>query len=292
MELRVLRYFLAVAQEGNITKAAQQLHITQPTLSRQLAQLEDELGVALFKRGARRLELTAAGLQLRRRAEELSELAHKTVQEVVASESSVAGTVTISLGEVAAASLVAQAISSFKKLYPAVVFDIVTATADVVKEQLEKGLADLGLMLEPAEVERFAFLRLQQRERWVVLMQPGAPLAQREAVSPEDLAKLPVIMPRRVDMQHKLAAWFGPFYKDLDIAFTSNFPTNATALVRQGLGYALVIEGLQGRWDGAYVCSRPLLPPLEASIVLTWKKNQPLSPAVSRFIQHLQATLG
>ncbi len=291
-ELRVLRYFLAVAREGNITKAARQLYITQPTLSRQLAHLEGELGVALFKRGSKKLELTSAGLQLKRRAEEIDELANKTVKEVAANENSVAGTVSISMGELAGVGLVAEAIASFKKLYPAVVFDIVTATADVVKEQLEKGLTDIGLMLEPADIGSFDSLRLRQKETWVVLMRPDAPLASLEAVRPADLCALPVIMPRRADAQSALAAWFGPFYKDLNVGFTSNFSNNAAALVRQGLGYAIAIGGLKGWGEAGSIVSRPLEPPLEASSVLVWKKGLPFSHAAARFIQHLQTTLG
>ena len=184
MEIRVLRYFLAVVREENITKAAEVLHVTQPTLSRQLAQLEEEIGVKLFDRGARKITLTNAGVLLRRRAEEILRLVDKTQEELDAQEEQIEGEITVGCGELASVQLLARFIATFRQSYPAVTYDILTETADVVKEQMDKGLVDVGLLLEPVDMEKYDFVRLSMKERWVVLMRQDAPLAGQAAVTP------------------------------------------------------------------------------------------------------------
>ena len=177
MEIRVLRYFLTVVREESITKAAEVLHITQPTLSRQLAQMEEEIGVRLFDRGTRKIRLTNEGLLLRRRAEEILQLVDKTEKELVEQEEQVEGKIAIGCGEVASVQMLPDLIRNFHQKYPLVTFDLFTATADLVKEQMDKGLLDLGLLLEPVEMGKYEFIRLNMKERWVVLMPPDDPLA-------------------------------------------------------------------------------------------------------------------
>ena len=292
MEIRVLRYFLTVVREESITKASEGLHITQPTLSRQLAQMEEEIGVKLFNRGTRKITLTDEGILLRRRAEEILSLVDKTEQELLEREEQIEGKITIGCGEIQAVQMLPKLFSSFNEKYPNVTFDIFTATADLVKEQMDKGLIDVGLLLEPIDIEKYDFIRLPIKENWVVLMKPDDPLYKKESVTPKDLANLPLILPRRMRVQNELASWFGDYYKNLNIKFTSNLSTNGAIMVSEGLAYSVVIEGAVPFWDSNKIAYRPLSPALTATSVLAWKRQQPFSPAATKFIEHSKCLLG
>ncbi len=292
MEIRVLRYFLTVAREGSITKAAEVLHITQPTLSRQLAQLEEEIGVKLIDRGTRKIKLTNEGNLLRRRAEEILQLVDQTERELVEQEEQVEGRISIGCGETASVRLLPELIDSFRQKYPRVTFDIFTATADLVKEQMDKGLLDIGLLLEPIDMEKYEFIRLNIKEKWVVLMRPDDPLSRKEAVTAQDLSALPLILPRRMNVRSELASWFGSCYEKLNVVFTSNLNTNGAIMVSNGLAYSLVIEGAMPFWDKSKVTYRPLSPALTATSVLAWKRGQPFSLAAAKFIKHIQCLTG
>jgi DNA-binding transcriptional LysR family regulator len=291
MEIRVLRYFLTVVREESITKAAEVLHITQPTLSRQLAQMEEEIGVRLFDRGTRKIRLTNEGLLLRRRAEEILQLVDKTEKELVEQEEQVEGKISIGCGEVASVQMLPDLIRNFHQKYPLVTFDLFTATADLVKEQMDKGLLDLGLLLEPIEMGKYEFIRLDMKERWVVLMPPDDPLAGKKHVKADELAELPLILPRRMQVQSELASWFGDYYKNLNILFTSNLSTNGAVMVSRGLAYSLVIEGAVPFWDSSKIGCRPLYPELMATCVLAWKREQPFSLAAAKFIEYAKCFL-
>lgn len=292
MEIRVLRYFLTVVREESISKAAEVLHITQPTLSRQLAQMEEEIGVKLFNRGTRRITLTNEGILLRRRAEEILSLVDKTERELLEQEEQIEGKITIGCGEIQAVQILSKLFSSFSEKYPNVTFDIFTATADLVKEQMDKGLIDVGLLLEPIDIEKYDFIRLPIKEKWVVLMKPDAPLCKKEFVTPKDLANLPLILPRRMKVQNELASWFGDYYKNLNIKFTSNLSTNGAVMVSEGLAYSVVIEGAVPFWDKNKITYRPLSPDLTATSVLAWKRQQPFSLAATKFIEYSKCFLG
>lgn len=291
MEVRVLRYFLTVVREESITHAAEVLHITQPTLSRQLAQLEDEVGVKLFIRGTRKISLTNEGILLRRRAEEIITLVDKTEAELSEREEMVDGKIVIGCGELASVQLLPNLFESFSKKHPLVGYDLYTANADLVKEQMDKGLVDIGLLLEPINVEKYDFIRLSTRERWVVLMRPDDPLAQKESITSQDLENLPVIFPRRLNVQNELASWFGDSFDRLHVLFTSNLSTNGAIMVHNGLAYSVVVEGAVPFWDPSKITYRPLLPELTATSVLAWKKQQPLSLAATKFIEHVKCFL-
>ncbi len=291
MEIRVLRYFLTVVREESITKAAEVLHITQPTLSRQLAQMEEEIGVRLFDRGTRKIRLTNEGLLLRRRAEEILQLVDKTEKELVEQEEQVEGKISIGCGEVASVQMLPDLIRNFHQKYPLVTFDLFTATADLVKEQMDKGLLDLGLLLEPIEMGKYEFIRLDMKERWVVLMPPDDPLTGKKYVKADELAELPLILPRRMQVQSELASWFGDYYKNLNILFTSNLSTNGAVMVSRGLAYSLVIEGAVPFWDSSKIACRPLYPELMATCVLAWKREQPFSLAATKFIEYAKCFL-
>ena len=292
MEIRVLRYFLTVVREESITKASEALHITQPTLSRQLSQLEEEIGVKLFHRGARKISLTNEGILLRRRAEEILQLVDMTEKELVEQEEQVEGRVSIGCGEIASVQLLPELFRSFREKYPRVNFDLFTATADLVKEQMDRGLLDLGLLLEPVDVETYDFIRFDMKENWVVLMRPDDPLAERESITAKELSGAPLILPRRMRVQSELASWFGDYYEQLDVVFTSNLNTNSAIMVESGLAYSIVIEGAVSFWDQAKITYRPLMPPLTATSVLAWKRGQPFSLAVTKFIEYAKCFLG
>lgn len=292
IETRLLYYFLAVAKEQNITNAARSLHITQPTLSRQMTLLEEEIGAKLFIRGSRPLTLTNEGFLLRRRAEEILELMGKTEEELSLGEEQIEGTITIGGGELASVKFLTEAIADFHEKYPRVMFDIYTANADQVKRRMDEGLTDIGVLLEPAEVERYDYIRLPVKERWVAVMPSGVPLAKRKYVTAEDLAELPVIMPSRQKVHDEVASWFGGHYGKLKMTGVSNMSTNAALLVCAGLGYALIVEGALPFLDSSQVCMVPLYPELTATSVLAWKRGQPFSAATMKFLEHFKGFLG
>ena len=291
METRVLKYFLAVAREENITKAAEQLHITQPTLSRQLAQLEDELGVHLFERGTRRTTLTSEGLLLRRRAEEIVELMDKTERELAEQEELVDGTVSIGWGELESVKFVASMLRAFSEKYPLVRYRLYSANADHLKTQIDRGLLDAGLLLEPADISKYEFVRLGVTERWAAVMPPDDPLAALESVRPDDLRGRRLIIPFRQNVQSELFNWLGGIYDEKNIICVSNMSTNAAIMVRAGFGCMLTIEGSLPYIDHNELAVRPL-EGLVSTSVLAWKREQPFSPAVTKFIEFVKCFPG
>lgn len=291
IEMRLLHYFLAVARERNITNAAKALHITQPTLSRQMALLEDEIGAKLFIRGSRPLALTDEGLLLRRRAEEILELMEKTEAEIAAQEEQVEGTVSVGCGELASVKFLAEMIEGFSRQHPLVSFDVYTANADQIKRRMDDGSTDIGLLLEPVDMERYEYIRMPVKERWAAVMPAGVPLAKRERVTAGELAEIPVIMPSRQKVHDEVASWFGSHYDKLRVVGVSNLSTNAALMVRAGLGYALIIEGALPFLEQSEVRMVPLYPELEATSVLAWKRGQPFPTAVSRFLDFAKCFL-
>ena len=291
MEIRVLRYFLAVVREESITKAAELLHITQPTLSRQIAQMEEEMGVKLFDRGTRKIVLTNEGLLLRRRAEEILELVDKTERELSAQDEMVEGTVSVGCGDLAAVQLLPELIRSFHERYPAVTFDLYTATADHIKDRMDRGLTDVGLLLEPINMEKYDYIRLNQREQWVVVMHPDSPLANLGRITPKDLKGVPLILPRRLNVRSELARWFGADFDKLNILLTSNLPSNSSIMVHHKLAYSIVVKGSISFWDKEKITYRPLSPELEATSVMAWKHHQPFALAAEKFIGYCKSTL-
>ncbi len=282
MELRVLRYFLAVAREENITRAAALLHVTQPTLSRQLMQLENELGVRLFRRSQYHVVLTEDGMLLRRRAQEIVELADKAQRELQHAEAELTGEIAIGCGETVAMNFLSAHIRAFRQRHPQVQFRIYSAMADDVKERIEKGLLDMGLLTEPVDIGRYAFLRTPQKDRWGVLLPKDHPLARQPYVTPGDLLGLPLLLSSRASVRNELAGWFGEVYDRVEVAATFNLVLNAANMVRNGVGVALCFD-LGNLSDE--VTFRPLSPALETGTVLAWKKDQTDSPAVEQFLQ-------
>ena len=286
MELRVLKYFLMVAREENITKAAALLHLTQPTLSRQLRQLEEELGVKLFHRSKHSIILTEDGMLLKRRAQEIVSLSHKTVQELSHKEDVLSGEIAIGCGETKGMLFLSEQIRKFQQKYPLVQFSIHSAIADDTKERIEKGILDIGLLMEPVDVGKYEFIRMPKKEKWGILARKDSELAAKEFINPEDLLGVPLIMVKRELVKNELASWFGDYYEGLQIAATYNLILNAAAMVERGVGIALCFDlGVAFYED---LCFIPLTPTLETGSVLVWKKNQTLGAATSQFMNFLK----
>ena len=289
MELRVLKYFLTVAREEDITKAANLLHITQPTLSRQLMQLEEELGIKLFQRGRHNIMLTEEGMLLRRRAQEIVDLTEKTEKELVHGAETVSGEISIGCGETQNMKPLCEMIAAFQEKYPEVVFHIYTAIADDVTERLENGVLDMGLLLEPVEISRYHFVRMPLEEKWQVLMRKDCPLAEKERIGPSDLAEMPLIIARRQSVRNLLENWFGNVAEKLRIVSTCNLShINQSIMVESGIGVALVMDF---SCNDQTLCLRPLKPEIVSGSVLVWKKNQVLPPALTRFIDYMKTSL-
>ena len=241
MELRVLRYYLTVAREENITRAADMLHITQPTLSRQMAELEEELNTRLFERTNRKIVLTESGMLLRRRAEELISLADKVQQEFQSGGDELTGLISIGSGVTAAVSAcLPKLLQDYAQKYPQVRFELHTGTAAGIKDLLDKGLLDIGILMEPIEVEKYDFVRLPEKEVWGILMPKDDPLAQKSEITPGDLQNLPLIVSWRIG-EREAKAWFGGDTERLNVFCTYDLIDNAAALVERRLGYAFVI---------------------------------------------------
>ena len=289
MELRVLRYFLTVAKEQSFTKAAEQLHITQPTLSRQISGLEEELETVLFNRNGRNITLTDEGLLLKRRALEIIDLEDKIVDEFKENEDVADGVITIGCGEFAAVETLAKIIEGYKRKYPMVQIALHTGTADNVLEMMNKGLIDIGLFLEPTNTENLDYIRIKDSDWWVVGMRPDDPLAEKEYITKEDLLNLPLILPERYSVQSELANWFGKDFEKLNIAFTSNLGTNAGVIAINGLGYPVSIRGAAKYWRSDLIVQKKLYPEMKSSTVIAWRRNIPYSKAIKLFIEEINA---
>lgn len=292
MEIRVLRYFLAVAQEESISRAAEALHITQPTLSRQLMELEEELGTPLLNRGKknRRVTLTDAGLLLRKRAKEIVALTDKTLAELQASPDMISGDIYIGGGETDAMRLIARAAKALQAEYPHIRYHLFSGNGDEVAERLENGLLDLGVFIEAANMGQYDYIRLPVRDTWGLLMQKTSPLAQKETIRPEDLDGIPLIVSRQSMVPNGLSGWSGRSYESLNIIATYNLIYSASLMVDEGFGYALCLDRLVNITGESSLCFRPLEPRLEAHLDIAWKKNQVHSKPTEIFLQKLKET--
>ena len=290
MELRVLQYFLAVAKEQNISAAAQSLHLTQPTLSRQLRELEEELGKELMIRGSRKITLTEDGMLLRKRAEEILELVDRTQQEIMRSDDTVSGDIYIGTGETDGVRQIARTANQLQEAYPGIRFHIVSGDAVDVCEQLYKGLLDFGVLLGDIDKMKYHYMELPMKDTWGVLMRRDSPLAQQNTVSPRDLWDKPLILSRQVDNKSGLYRWLRKEPSELRTVATYNLIYNASLMVDEGMGYAFTLDKLVNT-NGSQLCFRPLHPKLELGMYLVWKKSQIFSKAAELFLQHLQEYL-
>ena len=286
MEIRVLRYFLAVAQEGNITRAAETLHIAQPSLSKQLMELEQELGKQLLIRGKRHITLTEEGVLLRKRAEEILELVGRTEQEITAAEQQLSGS--ISIGGNPQPSLL-QAAAALRQRYPGIRFQFYSSDATDVTERLEHGTLDFTTLLAPVDASRYESLLLPEHSYWGLLVRADSPLADKCSIHREDILHLPLILHRRAGLQKAIAQWAHTHPEKLEIAATYNVIYGSpAALVQSGLGNLLITRDLLGPELEPGMHFLPLDPPLETRYALVWKKNAVLTKAAEKFLAMLR----
>lgn len=288
MELRVLRYFLAVAQEESISGAAEYLHLTQPTLSRQLMDLENELGKKLFIRGSRKVSLTEDGVLLRKRASEIVELVEKTESEFWGTEDAIAGDIYIGGGESDAMRLIARTARELQCTFPNIHYHLFSGNANDVCERLDRGCLDFGILLEPGDLKRYDYIQLPVTDVWGVLMRRDSLLAEKESLRPEDLRDKPLLLSRQSIGRDSLSTWFGQEYVSLNVAATYNLIYNASLMVEEGLGYALALDRLVNTTGDSQLCFRPLEPRLEVRLYVVWKKFQIFSKAAAKFLAVLQ----
>ena len=295
MELRVLKYFLGVARTGSITAAAHSLHVTQPTLSRQLQDLEYELGRKLFVRGSHHVTLTRDGMLLRQRAEEIMEIVDQTESEFYANSRSVSGDIYIGCGESEAVSLLAEIISTFRSDHPQVRFHLHSGNAVDVMERLDRGTLDFGILIQPVDISRYESIPLPVKDTWGLVLRKDHPLAKKKSVRPADFADLPVLLPKRLLRNEKLTGpigeWFGEWSDSVKVAGTFNLIFNAALLVREGIGCALGLDKLIHRTSQSDLCFRPLNPKLEVGLDIVWKKSRIFSEAAEKFLERLREKL-
>jgi DNA-binding transcriptional LysR family regulator len=294
MEFRVLRYFLAVAREQSISGAAQFVHISQPTLSRQIMELEEELGVTLFHRGNRKITLTEQGMLLRKRAEQLVELVHKTEEELAANakEESVSGTIYIGAGETHAFRALAQSIHRLAARHQDVRIHLFSGNAEDVMERLDKGLVDFGLLIEPYDVTKYDCIRLPAVDKWGVLMRKDSPLAALDFIQAKDLWNVPVIYSRQALEGGQLSSWLKIDSEKLNLVASYNLLFNASLLVEAGLGYALCLDNIVNITGESRLCFRPLSPVLESHVDLVWKKYQIFSKPSELLLEKIRGENG
>ena len=296
MELRVLRYFLTIAREGSITNAANVLHVTQPTLSRQIHDLEEELGQRLFVRGSRNMSLTAEGMILRKRAEEIISMVDKTEAEFHSMSNVVSGDIYIGGGETEAVKLIAQIVCELRTAYPEIHYHLYSGNAEDVTERLDKGLLDFGLLIQPADISKYDYFNIPTRDTWGVIMRKDIPLAKKETIRKEDLLNVPLICSRQVisEERHRneFAEWFGEDFDKLDIVTTFNLVYNAAIMVEAGVGYAITIDKIANTTESSSLCFRPLWPQLDSGLNVIWKKNQVFSAAAALFFKKLREHFG
>lgn len=286
MELRVLRYFLAVAEAKNISRAAEFLHITQPTLSRQLAELEQELGKRLFIRG-RHFSLTEEGIMLLRRASEIISLADK-ISSDFQQQGEIFGSISIGSGVYSASSYLMRVLEEFSLLYPGIHFEIYTNSADTLQEKLEQGILDFALLQEPVDITDYDFIRMGDKDIWGLLMRADSTLAQKDYISRQDLSGRRLCSARRLHVRHEIEHWLGDTH-DLNIIAIHNIIDNAIPLVIDGFAEVITIQGAVIHYDPCKVTFRPFNPVLETSAVLVWKRFLPIFSVAKLFLNFIRA---
>lgn len=292
MEIRVLRYFLTVAREGNITKAANVLHVTQPTLSRQLKDLEQELDKKIFIRSSHSIILTDEGMLLRNRAEEIVNMVDKLEAEFSSMEETIGGDVYIGGGETEAMKHIARVAKDVQVRYPNIRYHLYSGNEEDITERLDKGLLDFGILIQPADISKYNYLNIPAKDVWGVVMRRDSPLALKESIQAADLLEVPLICSRQAMKQtfskNEFSDWFGEDFHKLNIVTTYNLAYNAAIMVEEGVGYAITLDKIVNTSTNSNLCFRPLQPRLESGLNIVWKKHHVLSAAAAAFLKELQ----
>jgi DNA-binding transcriptional LysR family regulator len=291
MEIRVLRYFIAVANEENISAAAKLLHLSQPTLSRQLKDLEVELGTALFERGNRKITLTDEGKFLLTKAKEIVELVEKTEANFKDSKEMINGEIYIGGGETEAMHFIANTLKELLTYYPGIRFHLYSGNADDISSKIDSGLLDFGVVIEPADKQKYDYIKLPATDVWGVLMRKDSPLANKPFIQPIDLLDKPLLISRQTAVSNEFTGWFGKNVEDFNIVATYNLLYNASRMVEENIGYALCLDKIINTSGDSKLCFKPLNPKLEANLNIIWKKHQVFSNAANKFLAQLRKNI-
>ena len=294
MDIRVLRYFLTVAREESFSRAADALYLSQPTLSRQIREMEEELGVQLLVRTNRNVRLTQEGQRLRRRAQEIVDLMDKTQEEFASPEGEVAGEIAIGCGETQIMREVAKVAIPLQHEHPGIHFNLYSANADDVSEKLDQGLLDFGLMFEPFDMRKYDTLMLPFFDTVGFLMQDSHPLAKKKSICMEDVTGIPLIIPRQ---GHAISPSASVMNRDFDLSRLNvvcyyNLLFNAAVMVEQGMGIAFCLDHLAETTEHTGLTFRPVYPPMANRLRLVWKKYQIFSPASELFLRRMKQQFG
>ncbi len=292
MEIRVLKYFLAVSREGSITGAANSLHLTQPTLTRQLQELEKELKQKLLIRSKYKVKLTPEGLILKKRAEEIIDMVEKTEAEFLSISDTINGEIYIGGGESDSMKYIAEIIKDIQIDFPNIKFNIYSGNAEDVIEKLDKGLLDFGILIQPVDVSKYDHITLPEKDVWGVIMRKDSPLAKKNFIELEDLKNIPLLNSRqairKISPKNEFIDWFCNTFNDLNTVATFNLVYNAAVMVKAGIGYAITLDKLVDTSQESELCFRPLSPKLESGLDIVWKKHQVFSPAAKLFLNKLK----
>lgn len=291
MELRVLRYFLAVAREQNITAAAERLYLSQPTLSKQLMDLEKELGKKLFIRGNRKIKLTEEGEFLRRHAQEIIDLTDKTEAAFRQSDESITGDIYIGCAETEGMRMLVKVMKTLQVAYPDIHYHTYSGNDEDVADRLDKGLVDFGLFVGNTNLDKYDYLKLPYSDTWGLLMRNDHPLAKKQSITPMDIQNIPILCSRQALEQNELSGWLGYDSKQLNVFSTHNLIRNVIIMVEEGLGCAISISNLVNT-NGTNLLFRPFEPLIKAELLLAWKKYQVFSKAAECFLKNIQTAMG
>lgn len=295
MEIRVLKYFLAVVKEGSITRAAQSLHLTQPTLTRQLQDLEKELKQKLFIRGKHKISLTPEGMLLKKRAGEIIEMVEITESEFQSISDTISGNISIGAGETESMHYITDVMKILQDDYPQIKYNVYSGNAEDVLDKLDKGLIDFALVIQPIDLEKYDYITLPSKDIWGVLTRIDSELAKKEVITTEDLIKEPLITSRQMSPKYSKDSgfldWFGNAFDKLNIVATYNLIYNAAIMVKSGMGSAVTLDKLANTSENSGLCFRELYPRLESKLDIIWKKQQIFSPASKLFLDKLKESL-
>lgn len=277
MEIRVLRYFLEISREGNMTRAAETLHVSQPTLSKQMKELETELGKKLFRRGSSSVSLTDEGMLLRKRAEDILDMVDKTTDEFKALDNITGGDVRIGCAESYQIRHLARVINYFREQYPGFRFHLSSGNTEQVTERLDKGLIDFAVIVQPPNLSKYNYLAIPGADTWGVVMRKDSPLSKKDVIRIEDISGLPLICSEQA-MQEDFPRWCGEKADAFHLAGTLNLFYNGTVFVKEGIGYLLTFDNLANTGADSDLCFRPLEPVLTTKMYIIWKKYQIFTP--------------
>lgn len=290
MEIKALKYFLTMAREGNITKAANYLNLTQPNLSRQIIKLERDIGKKLFIRSRHNIELTPEGFLLKKRAEEIMDLIDKTRTDFKSNEKIIAGDIYIGGGETYAIELIAEIMKDIQEYYPNIIYHIQSGNSEDITEKLDKGLLDFGILTEPSDLSKYEYIKMPVKDTWGILMRKNSKLSKKQFITRKDLMNLPLICSKQLMLNlfsnNNFLEWFKNDFNKLNIVATYNLIYNASVMVKAGLGYVIGFDKLINTSNSA-LCFVPLKPKLESGLNIVWKKNQVFSPASKIFLDKL-----